>query len=181
MEIENAKITNVSLTMEDHCSLVFFITVEGASWGCNIGGYKIATGMLGAKPEDFKAETGDGLAAMMRIMDVVGVSKWEDLKDKYCRVKTEGWGGTVNEIGNIISDKWFNIKDFFSTYNKKIDYDEPNTTDKKEVNVLGSNWEALEGEGVYECKHCAKLVDIPSQYCPDCGAYMTNYLKTNPS
>jgi len=48
MEIENAKITNVSLTMEDYCSLTFRITVKGASWGCNIGGYKIASGMLGS-------------------------------------------------------------------------------------------------------------------------------------
>lgn len=114
MEIANAKITNVSLTMEDYCSLVFWITVEGAGWGCNLGGYKIASGCLGAKAEDFKAETGDGLVAMMRIMDVVGVEKWEDLEGKYCRVKTEGWGGTINEIGNIINDKWFNIKDFFA-------------------------------------------------------------------
>ena len=83
MEIENAKITNVSLTMADYCSLVFWITVEGAGGGCNIGGYKIASGMLGAKPEEFIAETGNGLVAMMRIMNVVGVERWEDLKDKY--------------------------------------------------------------------------------------------------
>lgn len=129
MEIENCKITNVSLTMEDYRCLTFRITVEGAGWGCNIGGYKIASGMLDAKPEDFKAETGAGLVAIMRIMDTVGVYKWEDLEGKYCRVKVEGWGGTISCIGNIIKDKWFDLKDFFSTYNKKIDYDEPNTTD----------------------------------------------------
>lgn len=92
MEIENAKITNVSLTMADYCSLVFWITVEGASQGCRIGGYKIASGMLGAKPEEFTAEHGSGLVAIMRIMDAVGVDRWEDLEGKYCRVKTDGWG-----------------------------------------------------------------------------------------
>lgn len=114
MEIENAKITDVSLTMEDYCSLTFWITVEGAGWGCRLGGFKIASGMLDAKPEEFTAEYGDGLVAMMRIMDAVGVSKWEELEGQYCRVKTDGWGGTVDEIGNIIRDKWFNIKDFFA-------------------------------------------------------------------
>lgn len=166
MEIENAKITNVSLTMADYCSLVFWITVEGAGWGCSIGGYKIASGMLGAKPEDFKAETGNGLVAMMRIMDAVGVEKWEDLKGKYCRVKTDGWGGTINEIGNLINDKWFNIKEFFQT-----------CKEEKETIVPRSYWEPLEDEdeGLYECKYCGKLVGIPSQYCPDCGACMQNF------
>ena len=125
MEIENAKITNVSISMADYCSLVFKITVEGSGWGCCIGNYKIASGMLGAKPEDFKAESGGGLVAIMRIMDTVGVDKWEDLVGKYCRVKVNGWGGTIHCIGNILDDKWFDLKDFFSTYGKKIDYDEP--------------------------------------------------------
>lgn len=169
MEVENCKITNVSLTMADYCSLTFWITVEGAGWGCNIGGYKIGSGMLGAKPENFSAETGSGLVAIMRIMDTVGVEKWEDLKGKYCRVKVEGWGGTIHCIGNIIKDKWFNIADFFAEELIKRKEEE------EKVDVLGSDWEPLEGEGVYECKHCGKLADIPSQYCPDCGAFMENF------
>ena len=109
MEIENAKITNVSISMANHCSLVFEIGVEGAGWVCNIGGYKMASGMLNEKPENFKAENGAGLVALMRIMDVVGVDRWEDLEGKYCRVKTEGWGGTIYCIGNILKNKWFDI------------------------------------------------------------------------
>ena len=167
MEVENCKIINVSLTMEDHCSLVFQITVVGAGWGCNIGGYKIATGMLGAKPEDFKAETGDGLVAMMRIMDVVGVSKWEDLKDKYCRVKTEGWGGTIDEIGNIINDRWFNMKDFFAEQKHLRE-------EAEKAKILQSEWIPVEGRGLYQCKHCNVEVDVQTQYCPDCGAIMNN-------
>lgn len=169
MEIENCKITNVSLTMADYCSLTFWITVEGASWGCSLGGFKIASGMLGAKPEEFTAEHGSGLVAIMRIMDAVGVSKWEDLKGKYCRVKVNGWGDKISEIGNIINDKWFNVKDFFAEQATK------RQEEKKEVDILESNWEPLEGEGLYECKRCTKLVDIPSQYCPDCGAFMQNF------
>ena len=111
MEILNAKIEDVSLTMADHGCLTFYITVKGSSFGVNIGGYCIGHGYQGA--ENFRSDSGDGLVAMMRIMDVVGVSSWEDLKGKYCRIKSEGWGDTVSTIGNILDDKWFDISEFF--------------------------------------------------------------------
>ena len=115
LEIKNAKITNVSLSMEDHGCLTFYITLDGGDWGCNYGGYCIGKGYLGAK--EFYS-TGAGLEVLMRIMDTVGVECWEYLKGKYCRVKTEGWGGTIRAIGNILTDKWFDIKEFYSNYNE---------------------------------------------------------------
>ena len=114
MTIENVKITNTSITMEDHGVLTFYITVEGAGIGVNLGGYCIGGGYLGAK--EFTAKSGGGLVAMMNIMNVIGVHKWEDLKGKYCRIKTEGWGSTVSIIGNIIENKWFDMKKFFEEY-----------------------------------------------------------------
>ena len=119
MKIENAKITNVSLTMADHGCLTFWITIESAGWGCSIGGYCIDHGYLGAKKFD---GCGPGLEAMMRIMDTVGVDKWEDLKGKYVRVKTEGWGDTVTCIGNILKDKWFDLKEFFAKAQTQDNY-----------------------------------------------------------
>ena len=117
-EILNAKITNVSLTMADHGVLTFFVTVEGSDWGCGLGGYVIGKGYLGADDDDFQSENGLGLVAMMRIMDVVGVSRWEDMKGKYCRVESEGWGSSIHKIGNIMKDKWFDIDQFFKTHKK---------------------------------------------------------------
>lgn len=38
MTIENVKITNASITMEDHGVLTFYITVEGAGIAVNLGG-----------------------------------------------------------------------------------------------------------------------------------------------
>ena len=55
----------------------------------------------------------------MRIMDTVGVERWEDLKGKYIRIVDEGWGSSVKKIGNIIEDKWFDIDKFFKNYNKE--------------------------------------------------------------
>jgi len=116
MEIENAKITGVSITMSDHGCLTFDLTLEGRGWGVNYGGYCIGHGYLGA--DEFSAENGGGLVAMMRIMDTIGVEKWEDLVGKYCRVQMEGWGEKITTIGNIMSDKWFNIDSFFKEYKK---------------------------------------------------------------
>ncbi len=116
-EIKNVKITNVSLTMADHGCLTFYLTLEGDGWGINYGGYCIGLGFLGS--DSFTAKNGSGLVTIMRIMDTVGVERWEDLKGKYIRIVDEGWGSSVKKIGNIIKDKWFDIDEFFKNYNKE--------------------------------------------------------------
>lgn len=118
MTIENAKITSTSITMRDHGCLTFWLSLEGDGWGCGYGGYCIGKGYLGA--DEFTAADGNGLVAMMEIMDVVGVDKWEDLKGKYCRVQCESWGSPIKIIGNLMKDRWFDISDFFkSRYSKE--------------------------------------------------------------
>lgn len=107
---ENARIKNVSISMADHGCLTFGIIVEGCGWGCNIGGWTLGHGYCGA---DYFDSTGAGLVAMMKIMDVVGVEKWEDLQGKYIRVESDGWGSTIHKIGNILKDDWFDIREFF--------------------------------------------------------------------
>ena len=109
--IQNAIITNTSITMKDFCCLTFWVYLEGSGWGVGLGGYCIGHGYLGS--DDFSAKSGLGLEAMMRIMNVVGVDTWEDLKGKYCRIETEGWGGRVLKIGNILKDEWFDVQKFF--------------------------------------------------------------------
>lgn len=110
-EIKNAKITKADLSMEDHGALCYYLTLEGNGWGVVYGGVEIGKGYLGAK--DFSG-FGKGTEAIMRIMDTVGVSKWSELNGKHIRVKVNGWGESVDEIGNIIEDKWFNQKHFFA-------------------------------------------------------------------
>lgn len=113
MKIVNAKITSTKLAMGEHGCLTFYLFVEGGGWSCGIGGYCIGHGYLGCKEKDFDA-TDKGLVAMMRIMDVVGVETWEDLPDKYVRVEIGSWGDTITKIGNLIDEKWFDIREFFS-------------------------------------------------------------------
>ena len=95
---------------------------------------------------------------MMNIMNVVGVHKWEDLKGKYCRIKTEGWGSTVSIIGNIIENKWFDMKKFFEEYSDK-------------QRTKKSYWLDV-GSLSCRCSECGCKNNKESNYCPECGAYM---------
>lgn len=116
IEILNAKITSTSITMAVHGRLTFWVRIEGCGWGVSIGGYSIGHGYIGADKFD---GYGSGLEAMMRIMDVVGVDKWEDLKDKYIRVESDGCGKSIKKIGHITNDKWFDIDEFFKSKRKE--------------------------------------------------------------
>lgn len=110
-EIKNALIKNASISMADHGCLTYWLNLEFGSCVCSYGGYCIGHGYLGATKFDGSPS---GLVAMMRIMDVVGVSRWEDLNGKYVRVQFSGLGKPIDIIGNIIEDKWFNQREFFA-------------------------------------------------------------------
>ena len=126
-KIRNAKITDTSITMGDHGCLTFRIRLESGALCVLYGDYCIGQGFLGS--DTFTADNGSGLVAMMRIMDVVGVERWENLKGKYVRFVDDAWGSPVKKIGNIIEDKWFDIDDFFKNYNKEKENEEEQTND----------------------------------------------------
>ena len=117
-KITNMKITNVSLSMADHGCLTFGLTLEGSGFGVVYGGYCIGHGYLGA--DSFKGNQ-YGIECLMRIMDTVGVERWEDMKGKYIRIVDNGWGSTITTIGHIIEDKWFDVKEFFKDKEKQND------------------------------------------------------------
>lgn len=107
--ILNVKITDTRLTMREHGVLTFHVFFEGQCTG-GFGGYIMGHGYLGASQFD---GDGSGLVAMMKVMDVVGVSDWEKLPGQYIRIVDPGLGGVVTKIGNIVNDKWFDIDAFF--------------------------------------------------------------------
>lgn len=111
--IENALITYVDLSMADHGCLTLAMKLEGCGWGVVYGGYYLGKGYLGAD-DDFFDGSAAGLESIMRIMDVIGVERFQDLKGKYVRVATKDWGGPVKIIGNILNDKWFDAETFFA-------------------------------------------------------------------
>lgn len=124
----NAKITSASITMADHGILTFCIRVQTAVYNFGIGGFQNGTGELGAKKW---SGNGSAIVAMMKIMDVVGVTSWEDLVGKYIRIGCDDngrWCG--HKIGNIIEDKWFDIRQFFEQDDGHAIYEFDETTDE---------------------------------------------------
>ena len=110
-EIRNAKITGTMLGREDHGILTFFIDVEFGSAVCGVGGYALDYYDSDTKRRVYSPRS---MEAISRIMETVGVAKWEDLTGKYIRVKDNGWGSPIDEIGNLMEEKWFNLREFFS-------------------------------------------------------------------
>lgn len=119
-EIRNALIESVDLSMADQGCLTLAMTFDGGGWGCVYGGYCIGKGYLGAD-DDFFEGSAVGMEYLIRIMDTVGVERFQDLKGKYVRVATKGLGNPVNIIGNILKDKWFDAKTFFTDKEKTND------------------------------------------------------------
>ena len=101
--------------MEDHGILTFTIFVRGRGWGCGIGQYTNGVGYLGAK--EWKGN-GSAIVAMMKIMDTVGVSKWEDLIGKYTAVNSVIPEGSMFYNQTVIEEK-----DLKNSSNKKVKND----------------------------------------------------------
>ena len=108
--IENAKITDVDLSMADHGVLTLSLVLDGGGWGCRYGGYVLGHGYLGAK--EFRGSD-VGMESIMRIMDTVGVERFQSMNGCYVRVATSGISSPIKIIGNVMDDKWFDIDSFF--------------------------------------------------------------------
>lgn len=111
-QIQNARITSVDLSMADHGCMTLAMGIKGSGWGCVYGGRVLGKGYLGCDEEFFEGSAA-GMESIIRIMDVVGCERFNDMKDKYIRVAVKGWGDRVEIIGNIMNNKWFDARSFF--------------------------------------------------------------------
>lgn len=108
-EIFNAKIVDTFLGIEDHGLLTFYLFCEFDNSRCAFGGCS-----FGAMREYVNYPFTSEL--LMRVINTVGVSSWEELKGQLIRVRTKGLTGCsdgIDAIGNILTDDWFCIKDFY--------------------------------------------------------------------
>ena len=111
-QIRNARITSTQLGREDHGIMTFMLFVEISGGGCcGIGGYALDGYDKDLQQRVFHAKS---MESISEILNVVGVDTWEQLPGKYIRVKDNGWGSTIDEIGNLMEEKWFNLREFFS-------------------------------------------------------------------
>lgn len=110
-ELWNARITHVDLDMSDHGCITMWLTLDGGGNCVCYGGVCLGHGYVGSKHFDASDKA---MVYVMRVMDVIGVSKFSQLRGEYVRVASKGWGDTVKIIGNILKDKWFDSESFFT-------------------------------------------------------------------
>ena len=114
--IKNARITSTMLGREDHGIMTFMIYISAEGITCGVGGYCFDEFDPAKHTRVFRAKS---MEAISKVLEVVGVDKWEELPGKYIRFEDNGWGSIVTKIGNIIDDKWLDMRKFFGEEGEK--------------------------------------------------------------
>ena len=115
MEEKNAKITGTMLGIEDHGIFSFYLYLDYGGSSQGAGGYSLDTPIRDNEGKFLcRRGTAAGMELIARILQLVGVEKWEDLKGKSIRVEI-GESGTIKAIGHIIKDDWFCPEKDFNT------------------------------------------------------------------
>ena len=119
-KIENAKIDSTFLGINDHGIFDAWLHMSGDGWGCGFGGYSL-DGPIKIDGKFSHREDTEGIVGeyVRQVLETVGVDSWEKLKGQHIRVKTEGLGGGILAIGNLIKDKWFEPKAWFAERNEE--------------------------------------------------------------
>ena len=109
MNIQNAIIENASITNDNHGCLSAWIQLDYGGTGQAFGGYALYL------PKSFAHHKKESMAGhfIFRVMEIAGVSSWDQLVGKTIRVKatyTE-----VEAIGHIVKDNWFNPREELET------------------------------------------------------------------
>ena len=109
-EILNAKITSTRLGRDEEGRLSATIRLDGGGW------YSIYTvpfldtwDMVDA---EYKSHTPEGYKSLIKLMQAIGVSSWEDMVDTYVRAEIEPQERKVVKIGHILLNKWFDWDEF---------------------------------------------------------------------
>lgn len=100
METVSARIDSTMLGYEDHGILTTFLMLDYGGSVQGFGGYSLG---------NTKSDSVACSYQIRRILETVGVDKWEELIDKNIRVRrSRSFNGKILEIGHLLEDKWYN-------------------------------------------------------------------------
>lgn len=107
IEIKNGIIDDTFLGIEEYGIFTFYLHLDYGTSTQNLGGWVLATEY---------GECGKNLQLIRRILNIVGVDRWEKLLGKYVRVKADL--DMVHAIGNILNEDWLDFDEFFGDENE---------------------------------------------------------------
>lgn len=114
IEEKNAVIESATITNDDHGCLSAWVHLDYGGSGQGFGGHAL---YLPKSYTNHQIDCGFAGHFIWRVMEVAGVSKWDQLKGKTVRVRHNHNG--VKAIGHIIKDDWFCPSDDFSKVPKE--------------------------------------------------------------
>lgn len=111
IEIKNAVIESAVITSDDHGLLSAWLMLDYGGTGQGFGGYSLYL------PKSFKHHKLGSVAGhfIWRVMEVAGVSTWDQLPGKTIRVRAEHLG-RIEAIGHIVKDDWFCPEEDFAPF-----------------------------------------------------------------
>ena len=108
-EIRNARIETATIEREDHGIMTCSLGLDYSGSGQHFGGYAFDEPIK--ENGEFKGRRGTayGMEFIIRILDTVGVDRWDQLVGKHIRVEQSHT--KVYRIGHITEDRWFDPAD----------------------------------------------------------------------
>lgn len=105
----NAIIKGTVLGYGDYGVLTCYLMLEQDSINQSFGGWTLDNRPAKDSSGHYSGNRQPSVLAgfwIKRILETVGVEKWEDLKGKYVRVEGDIFGA-IEGIGHIVEDRWF--------------------------------------------------------------------------
>jgi len=107
IETKNAIIKSETITSDEHGCLSAWVQLDYGGLCQGFGGYALYL------PKSFDNHKLNSVAGhfVYRVLEIAGVTEWENLNGKTIRVKAGHF--EIEAIGHIVKDDWFNpVSDF---------------------------------------------------------------------